>query len=147
MRPLLLHGFGTALRVNGRTLEIAWRSEGRRESYSPQQLPFNSVVIDSLTGSVSFEAPGVLGIHDLPAALFRAPSAYVVKNRCPFSLPVRPIKFRGHRTNPSPNFKKIRSARDADRPGRDRLSSEVRAAPSSTFRQLARGSRGKSHGR
>lgn len=71
MRPLLLHGFGTSVRVNGRTLEIDWRSEGRKESYRPQQLPFNSVVVDSLTGSVSFEALRFLAIHDVPVTLLR----------------------------------------------------------------------------
>jgi CRISPR-associated protein Cas1 len=71
MRPLLLHGFGTSVRVNGRTLEIEWRSEGRKESYRPQQLPFDSVVVDSLTGSVSFEALRFLAIHDVPVTLLR----------------------------------------------------------------------------
>lgn len=71
MRPLLLHGFGTSVRVNGRTLEIDWRSEGRKESYRPQQLPFDSVVVDSLTGSVSFEALRFLAVHDVPVILLR----------------------------------------------------------------------------
>jgi CRISPR-associated protein Cas1 len=71
MRALLLHGFGTSVRVNGRTLEIDWRSEGRKESYRPQQLPFDSVVVDSLTGSVSFEALRFLAIHDVPVTLLR----------------------------------------------------------------------------
>jgi CRISPR-associated protein Cas1 len=71
MRPLLLHGFGTSLRINGRTLEIDWRSEGRKESYRPQQLPFDSVVVDSLTGSVSFEALRFLAVHNIPITLLR----------------------------------------------------------------------------
>jgi CRISP-associated protein Cas1 len=71
MRPLLLHGFGTSVRVNGRTLEIDWRSEGRKESYRAQQLPFDSVVVDSMTGSVSFEALRFLAIHDVPVTLLR----------------------------------------------------------------------------
>jgi CRISP-associated protein Cas1 len=71
MHPLLLHGFGTSVRVNGRTLEIDWRSEGRKESYRPQQLPFDSVVVDSLTGSVSFEALRFLAVHDVPVTLLR----------------------------------------------------------------------------
>jgi CRISP-associated protein Cas1 len=71
MRPLLLHGFGTSVRVNGRTLEIDWRSEGRKESYRPQQLPFDSVVVDSMTGSVSFEALRFLAVHDIPVTLLR----------------------------------------------------------------------------
>ena len=71
MRPLLLSGFGTALRVNGRTLEVDWRSEGRKESYRPQQLPFDSVVVNSMTGSVSFEALRFLAIHNVPVTLLR----------------------------------------------------------------------------
>ncbi len=71
MHPLLLHGFGTTLRVNGRTLEVDWRSEGRKESYRPQQLPFDSVVVDSLTGSVSFEALRFLAVHGVPVTLLR----------------------------------------------------------------------------
>jgi CRISP-associated protein Cas1 len=71
MRPLLLHGFGTSVRVNGRTLEVDWRSEGRKESYRPQPLPFDSIVVDSLTGSVSFEALRFLAIHDVPVTLLR----------------------------------------------------------------------------
>jgi CRISP-associated protein Cas1 len=71
MRPLLLHGFGTSIRVNGRTLEIDFRSEGRKESYRPQQLPFDSVVIDSMTGSISLEALRFLAIHDTPVTLLR----------------------------------------------------------------------------
>lgn len=71
MRPLLLSGFGTSLRVNGRTLEIDWCSEGRKETYRPQQLPFDSVVVDSMTGSVSFEALRFLAIHDVPVTLLR----------------------------------------------------------------------------
>lgn len=71
MRPLLLHGFGTSVRVNGRTLEIDWRSEGRKESYRPQQLPFDSVVVDSMAGSVSFEALRFLAVHDVPVTLLR----------------------------------------------------------------------------
>ena len=71
MRPLLLSGFGTSLRVNGRTLKVDSRSEGRKESYRPQQLPFDSVVVDSMTGSVSFEALRFLAIHDVPVTLLR----------------------------------------------------------------------------
>jgi len=71
MHPLLLHGFGTLVRINGRTLEIDWRSEGRKESYRPQQLPFDSVIVDSLTGSVSFEALRFLAVHDIPVTMLR----------------------------------------------------------------------------
>jgi CRISPR-associated protein Cas1 len=71
MRPLLLHGFGTSVRVNGRTLDIEWRSEGRKESYRPQQLHFDSVVVDSFTGSISFEALRFLAVHNIPVTLLR----------------------------------------------------------------------------
>ena len=71
MKPLLLSGFGTSLRVNGRTLEVDWRSEGRKEAYRPQQLPFDSVVVDSMTGSVGFEALRFLAIHDVPVTPLR----------------------------------------------------------------------------
>ncbi len=71
MRPLFLHGFGTSVRVDGRTLEIEWRSEGRKEFYRPQHLPFDSVVVDSPTGSVSLEALRFLAIHDVPVTLLR----------------------------------------------------------------------------
>jgi CRISPR-associated protein Cas1 len=71
MHPLLLHGFGTSVRVNSRTLEIDWRSEGRKESYRPQQLPFDSIIVDSLTGSISFEALRFLAVHDIPVTLLR----------------------------------------------------------------------------
>jgi CRISPR-associated protein Cas1 len=71
MRPLLLHGFGPAVRVNGHTLEVDWRSEGRKEIYHPQQLTFDSVVVDSLTGSISFEALRFLAVHDIRVTLLR----------------------------------------------------------------------------
>jgi CRISP-associated protein Cas1 len=71
MHPLLLHSFGTSVRVNGRTLEVDWHSEGRKESYRPQQLPFDSVVVDSLSGSVTFEALRFLAVHDIPVTLLR----------------------------------------------------------------------------
>ena len=71
MRPLLLHGIGTSVCVNGRTLEIDWRSEGRKESYRAQQLPFDSGFVDSFARSVSFEALRFLAIHEVPVTLLR----------------------------------------------------------------------------
>lgn len=67
MRSLLLTGYGTSLRVGGHALEIYWRSEGRKESCRPQQLPYDSVVIDSMTESVSFEGLRFLAVQDAPA--------------------------------------------------------------------------------
>ena len=57
--------------MNGRAFEVDRRSEGRKESYRPQQLPFDSVIVDSMTGSVSFEALRFLAIHDVPVTLLR----------------------------------------------------------------------------
>ena len=71
MRPLLLHGIGTSVCVNGRTLEIDWRSEGHKESYRAQQLPFDSVVVDLFARSVSFEVFRFLAILDVPVTLLR----------------------------------------------------------------------------
>jgi len=59
MHPLLLHGFGTSVRVNGRTLEIDRRSEAVKRPTAPSSSLSTSVIVDSLTGSVSFEAPAV----------------------------------------------------------------------------------------
>jgi hypothetical protein len=70
-RPLLHHGFGTSVRVNGRTLEIDCRSGARKESYRPQQLPFDSVVVDSMAGSVSFESLRFRAVHDVPVTGLR----------------------------------------------------------------------------
>lgn len=71
MRPLLLHGFGTSVWVNGRVLELDWRPEGRREPYRHQQLPVDSIVVDLLSGSVCFEALPCVGGNEISALLLR----------------------------------------------------------------------------
>jgi len=71
MRPLLLHGFGTSLRVSGHVLEVSNEGEGRRETFSAHQLPFDSVVVVGSTGSLTFEAARFLAIHDIPVTFLR----------------------------------------------------------------------------
>jgi CRISPR-associated protein Cas1 len=70
MRPLVVSGFGTSLRVSGHALEVTNRGEGRRESFAAHQLPFDSVVVDG-NGSLSFEAVRFLAIHDVPCTFLR----------------------------------------------------------------------------
>ena len=49
MRPLLLSGYGSSLRVSGHVLEVTNGTEGRRETFSAHQLPFDSVVVECNT--------------------------------------------------------------------------------------------------
>ncbi len=71
MRPLLLSGFGTSLRVSGHVLEVSSGIDGRRETFSPHQLPFDSVVVEGNSGTISFEAARFLAIHDIPVVFLR----------------------------------------------------------------------------
>ena len=63
MRPLLLSGYGSSLRVSGHILEVTNGAEGRREYYSAHQLPFDSVVVEGNSGTISFEAARFLSIR------------------------------------------------------------------------------------
>lgn len=71
MRPLLLSGFGNSVRVNGHALEVSNRAEGRRETFAAHQLPFDSIVVEGNSGSISFEAARFLAIHDIPVTFVR----------------------------------------------------------------------------
>jgi CRISP-associated protein Cas1 len=71
MQPLVLSGYGTTLRVSGHALEVANRGEGRNETFAAHQLPFDSVVVEGNSGSISFEAARFLAIHDVPVAFLR----------------------------------------------------------------------------
>jgi CRISPR-associated protein Cas1 len=71
MRPLVVSGFGTSLRVSGHALEITNRSEARRETFPAQQLPFDSVVVEGSSGSLSFEAARFFAIQDIPVTFLR----------------------------------------------------------------------------
>jgi CRISPR-associated protein Cas1 len=71
MRPLLLAGFGTSLHVSGHVLEVSNRAEGRHESFAAHQLPFDSVVVEGNSGTISFEAARFLAIHDIPVTFLR----------------------------------------------------------------------------
>lgn len=71
MRPLVLSGYGTSLRISGHVLEVTNGSEGRRETFAAHQLPFDSVVVEGNSGTISFEAARFLAIHDVPVTFLR----------------------------------------------------------------------------
>ena len=71
MRPLLLSGFGSSLRVSGHVLEVTNGAEGSRETFAAHQLPFASVVVEGNSGTISFEAARFLAIHDIPVTFLR----------------------------------------------------------------------------
>jgi len=71
MRPLLLSGYGTSVRVSGHVLEVTNGGEGRYETFTAHQLPFDSVVAEGNTGSLTFEAARFLAIHDVPVVFLR----------------------------------------------------------------------------
>lgn len=71
MRPLVLSGFGTSLRVNGHVLEVSNPIEARTETFVARQLPFDSVVVEGNSGTISFEAARFLAVHDIPVTFLR----------------------------------------------------------------------------
>ncbi len=52
MHPLLLHGFGTSVRVSGHVLEVSNGTDGGRETFAAHQLPFDSVVVEGNSGTI-----------------------------------------------------------------------------------------------
>jgi CRISP-associated protein Cas1 len=71
VRPFILSGYGTSLRVSGHILEVSNEGEGRHETFPAHQLPFDSVVVEGSSGTISFEAARFLAIHDIPVVFFR----------------------------------------------------------------------------
>jgi CRISP-associated protein Cas1 len=71
MRPLLLSGYGTSLRVSGHVLEVSNPAEERHETFAAHQLPFDSVVVEGNSGTISFEAARFLAVHDIPVTFLR----------------------------------------------------------------------------
>ena len=71
MRPLLLSGFGSSLRVSGHLLEVTNGTGNHRETFAAHQLPFDSVVVEGNSGTISFEAARFLAIHDVPVVFLR----------------------------------------------------------------------------
>jgi CRISPR/Cas system-associated endonuclease Cas1 len=71
MRPLVLPGFGTSLHVSGHVLEVTNAGAGRRETFSAHQLPFDSVLVEGNSGTISFEAARLLAVHDIPVTFLR----------------------------------------------------------------------------
>ena len=56
MRPLLLSGYGTSLHVSGHVLEVSNGAGGSRATFSAHHLPFDSVVVEGNSGTISLEA-------------------------------------------------------------------------------------------
>jgi len=71
MRPLLLSGYGTSLRVSGHVLEVSNPTESSRETFAAHQLPFDSVVVEGNSGTISFEAARFLAVQDIPVTFLR----------------------------------------------------------------------------
>ncbi len=57
--------------MSGHVLEVSNGIDGRRETFSPHQLPFDSVVVEGNSGTISFEAARFLAIHDIPVVFLR----------------------------------------------------------------------------
>ena len=71
MRPLLLSGYGSSLRVSGHSLEVSNGTDGRRETFAAHQLPVDFVVVEGNSGTISFEAARFLAVHDIPVTVLR----------------------------------------------------------------------------
>ena len=71
MKPLVISGYGTSLRVSDRALELSNRDESRLETFGAHRLPFDSIVVDGNAGSLSFEAARFLALHDIPVVFLR----------------------------------------------------------------------------
>ena len=71
MRPLVLSDYGTSLRVSGHVLEVTSGTEGQRETFAAHQLPFDAVVVEGNSGTISFEAARFLAVHDIPVTFLR----------------------------------------------------------------------------
>ena len=71
MRPLFLSGFGSSLRVCGHVLEVSNGTDGNRQTFAAHQLPFDSVVVEGNSGTISFEAARFLANHDIPVTFLR----------------------------------------------------------------------------
>jgi CRISPR-associated protein Cas1 len=71
MKPLILTGYGTSLRLSGHILEVSNEGESRRETFAAHQLPFDSVVVEGNSGTISFEAARFLAVQDIPVTFLR----------------------------------------------------------------------------
>ena len=86
MRPLILSGYGSSLRVSSHVLEFTKVTDGQREAFAAHQLPFDSVVIEGNSGTISFEAARFLAVQDIPVVLLRWDGSIL-----PTLLPRRPV--------------------------------------------------------
>ena len=67
MNPLLLSGFGISIDVNKAHLTI--KQNDNVMGFEPHRIPYDSIIIDSHYGSISFEAMHWLSKNDVSIAL------------------------------------------------------------------------------
>jgi CRISPR-associated protein Cas1 len=69
MNPLLVSGFGNFISVDKRKLVIVNKLENTRLEFLPHQILYDGIVLDSHTGSITFEAMRWLMKHDITLTL------------------------------------------------------------------------------
>lgn len=69
MNPLLISGFGNFVSVDRRKLVIVNKLENTRMEFSPHQILYDGIVLDSHTGSITFEAMRWMMKHDITLTL------------------------------------------------------------------------------
>ena len=69
MNPLLLSGFGISISVDKRRLIIQNKLANERLEYYPHQISHDSIIVDSHTGNITFEAIRWLMKHDIPVTM------------------------------------------------------------------------------
>jgi len=65
MNPLLLSGFGTTINVNKRKLIIQNKLQNKKYEFYPHKISHDSIIVDSHTGNISFEAMRWLLKHNI----------------------------------------------------------------------------------
>ncbi|MDH5431651.1 MAG: CRISPR-associated endonuclease Cas1 [Nitrosopumilus sp.] len=69
MNSLLVTGFGTSIYVEKRKLTIYNKLEGKKEEFYPHKIVYDGIVIDGLTGNITFEAMRWLMKHNINLTL------------------------------------------------------------------------------
>jgi CRISPR-associated protein Cas1 len=69
LKPLLLSGFGISLFVEKAKLVVENRLKRERFEFYPHQIEYDSIILDSRSGNVTFEAIRWLMKHDIPLTM------------------------------------------------------------------------------
>jgi len=69
LNSLLVTGFGTSIYVEKRKLTIYNKLEGKKEEFYPHKIVYDGIVIDGLTGNITFEAMRWLMKHNINLTL------------------------------------------------------------------------------